>query len=59
MNCRKLFRAFRLDRKTKINGNISRCLENIQPTVTTNIFTKRCNHQNLSYGFGAPDVATN
>jgi hypothetical protein len=44
MNYRKFFRAG---------------LENIQPTVTTNIFTKISNHQNFSYGFGAPDVATN
>jgi hypothetical protein len=59
MNCGKLFRAFRLDRKTKINGAIFGGLGNIHPTVTTNISTKRCNHQNLSYGFRAPDVATN
>jgi hypothetical protein len=58
-NCRKLYRVFKLDRKTKINGNISGGAKHTHPKITTSTSTKRYNHQNLSYGFGALDAATN
>jgi hypothetical protein len=58
-NYGKLYRALRLDMKTRINGNISGGRKNKQPTIGISIFTKRYNLQNLSYGFGAPNAATN
>jgi hypothetical protein len=33
--------------------------KNTHPKITTSTSTKRYNHQNLSYGFGALDAATN
>jgi hypothetical protein len=55
--CTKLYRVFKLDTKTKTNDNISRDQQNTQLIITINIFTDCYNLQNLSCGFGVPDVA--
>jgi len=57
-NCKKLYRVYKLGRKTKTNGNTFGEQQNTQQRTTTNTFTRKYSPQNLSYGFGIPNAAT-